>query len=305
MAGVSGAVSAIGGLAGAYSGATGGGSSGGMPRWQKKAMKANYGYAQGVADRMSVAPQNADQRAYQRGVRQYQGYLDNDLQRVQGNIDDLANQELPELDVSKFYNPYEQDVVKAYLADLDQMRDMNELTTNDLAEKQDAFGGDRAAVYQAVSEDQLNRGAMSSIASLRHAGYDTAGQLALGDRGQWIQNRGISLAGNNDLARLIQMRRGNRGEELAMLGSSGDAQWAYDQYGRDLDQRRLGVLNAGAGAPLYNPPSQPYDRIAGAVHGFQGGYRTFQDMMRYWPGAGYGNSRASIPPSDGVGPYVG
>lgn len=268
MAAAAPVISAVGGIAGAVQGASGGGG-GGMPRWMRRAQRANYDMAQNVP--MGVAGFTRDERAAHRGVRGLQGYLESDARGATRTARELS-QGIGADDIRKFYNPYEQDVVNSFLGDLDVMKGQNNLIANDLAEKSSAFGGDRDAVYRAVSGGELDRTAASSIGALRHAGYSTAGQLALG-------NHGLRLAGNDQLRQMIESRRGFRGDSLRMLASSGADQRALNQARMNLPQDRLRLMMEAANQQFDPNGRQNYDSVGGALAGYQGGYQTMQDIL--------------------------
>jgi hypothetical protein len=291
MAGVSAAVGLGSALYGAVQGANGGGSSGGIPRWQRKAMKGLYGDAGDVAQGMSVAPFNADQQAAMGGIRNAGNYLGGWYKQATNQANDLA-QGINAGDVSKFYNPYEQDVVGAYLKDVNTMHGQEDLRVNDAAEAAKAFGGDREAVYRAVSQGQIDDNAERNLAGIRSTGYQTALQAAL-------QNHGLQLTGNAQLQQLLDARRANHMQDLGALMQSGTMQQELAQRMRDLPQARL-QFQQSMMQPYYNPPSQPYDPVAGAITGFQGGYDMGSDIGGLLSRV-LGNSRAMIPqPSGGI-----
>lgn len=291
MAGVSGGIALASGLAGAIGGAGGGGGGGGMPRWQRRAMRDNYGRAQDVAGQMRVAPFNADQRQAFRGVRNFQGYLDGDMAGAQARAEDLAGG-VTHRDIRQFYNPFENDVVGSFLNDVNTMHGTEDLRVNDAAEGASAFGGDREAVYRAVSQGVVDDNAQRNLAGIRSRGYELASNNAM-------TNHGLQLAGNQQLQGLIESRRGNRLEELRALLASGGMQQDQLQRQYNLPVDRLNLLMQSVGQPMYNPPSQPYDPVAGALSGFQGGYGTGADIAGLL-GRVMGNSRSSIAPNYGA-----
>lgn len=270
MAGVSGALALGGAVAGAVSGSSGGGGGGGIPKWARKARKANYGSAQDAAAGMSVAGFTPDQLGAMEGVRDFQGYLDSDMSDAQAEAKRLSGG-IGEQDIAQFYNPFENDVVGAFLGDLQAMRKQNGLVANDLAERSNAFGGDRDAVYRAVSNGELDRTAASSIAGLRSSGFNTAVSGAL-------SNRGLQLAGNAQLSSLIESRRAARLQELQALMASGALQQDRAQRVANLPADRVKFLSDYLNGVPYNAPSTPYDPVAGAITGFQGGYGMGTDL---------------------------
>lgn len=275
MAGVSGGIALAGGLANAYSAVKGAGGGGAkIPKWQKKAMKENWKYGKDVAANMTTAGFTPDQLTAQQGIRDSQGYLDADLAAAQAQAGELSQDISPD-DIRTFYNPFENDVVNTFIDDLGQIRGMEDLRVNDLAEKSKAFGGDRDAVYRATSMDALNRTAASNIAGLRHAGYQTAS-------GNAMQNRALRLTGNAQLADLISQRRENRFGELGALGGSGALQQAQDQFERDLGQRQLDVRMRAAGTPAPQGGGTYQNPLATGLAAFQDGVGAVRNLQSLW-----------------------
>jgi hypothetical protein len=169
------------------------------------------------------------------------------------------------------------------------MRGLNNLDANDLAEKSDAFGGDRDAVYRAVSAGELDRNAMSSIASLRHAGYDTAGRMAL-------TNHGLQLNGNAQLQDIINARRSARYQDIGALLDSGGMQQTQQQREYDLPMDRLRFRQEMLGPLQQAPISGGGDQVGAAMAGYQDGYNTVSGLTTGWntqPNSGWGATQTS------------
>jgi hypothetical protein len=265
----------VGGLANAYSASKSGkGGGGGTPKWQLKAGQENYDYGKGVAERQSVAPMNADQLAAQQGVRDSQGYLAGDMEAAQGTASSLAGGVTAD-DIRGFYNPYENDVVNSYLDDLKQMRGTQDAAVSDRAQAARAFGGDREAVYRASIQGDLDRTGASTLSGIRSRGYELASSNAL-------NNQGLRISGNDQLAQLIEARRRARYQDIGALSASGSQQQEFDQYSRDLDQRRLATRLNAAGTPQTSGPSNPQNRFAAGLAGFQDGVGAVRDLQGLW-----------------------
>ncbi len=290
MAGITAGIGAASALYGAAQGAQGGGSSGGLPRWQRRAMKDMYQQAGDVP--MSVAPFNSDQRDAMRGFRNVDGYLANRYQDATNQAADLSHG-INADDIRSFYNPFENDVVGSFLKDVGTMHAQEDLRVNDNAEAAKAFGGDREAVYRAVSQGQLDDNAQRNLAGIRTAGWNSALQGAL-------QNHGLQLTGNAQLQALLDQRRANKIEDLKNLMTVGGMRQAYSQQVRDLPQQRL-ALQQSMLQPYYNAPSQPYDPVAGAMSGFEGGYQYGSDLGGLLSRV-FGNSRMGVVQQPGSSP---
>jgi hypothetical protein len=293
MAGISGTIGAIGGIAGAAGSLMGGGpAAGGIPKWKKKADKENWKYGKGVAERMTTAPQSADELAGIQGVRDMQGFLDPDLAGAQATAGQLA-QGISHADIQNFYNPFENDVVGAFMGDLDEMRGRTDLDVNSQAEAAGAFGGGREAVLRGQLQGERERYGAGALSDIRSRGYEGARDTAL-------SNQQLRIGGNAQLADMILARRRGRASDVGALYGSGLAQRGYDQESRDLEQRQLDVRLRAAGGPAQPGPAggPGGGGLLGAMAGFQDGYRGAQDLYGIWGNRGSGNNGNSRRPGE-------
>lgn len=104
-------------------------------------------------------------------------------------------------DIANFYNPYQQDVVDATMADLNQQRGVarNELMSD--IGKAGAFGDNRRGILEAELQGNLDRNTGQVLANLRAGGFDRAVGAAQGETG--MQNQ-YDL----NIQQLIQQLRG-------------------------------------------------------------------------------------------------
>jgi hypothetical protein len=297
----------IGGVASAASAAqsvSAMGASSGAPRWQRRNQRRIAGQAENVANtQMQVTPFNADQLRAQQAVRDSQGYLAEDMAGAQANSARYA-QGIQEDDIRRFYNPYENDVIGAYMRDAEAMRGRTDLAVSDQARAAGAFGGDREAVYRAVTQGERERADLANIGGLRNAGWQNAMQAALGDRG-------YQISGNDQLARLIEQRRGARYQDTGALAASGAQQQQLAQRVSDLPLDRLRFRSDmnNPGTSMNTTPGQPGDPLAAGLAGYQGGYQNVRGAIDWYNNLRYGAGGAPVignpgAPTINAGPLV-
>ncbi len=139
---------------------------------------------------------------------------------------DLSNYQAPQVsagqvsstDLSPYLNPYTSDVINTSLNDINRQQAIADQGAASQATQSGAFGGDRSAVLQNLTDDSYARAAASTAAGLNQANYTNAQTTAQGD----IANR-LSAAFGNQQASLgaAQQRAG------AAAGLSANDQAAY------------------------------------------------------------------------------
>ena len=102
-------------------------------------------------------------------------------------------------DIQAFQNPYENQVVQQSLQDIEQSRQMAALRDAQQVTAAKAFGGSRAGVQSALTNEAALREAARTAGQLRSAGFGQAAQLAAGARD--INMRGYQNAMNLGLTR--------------------------------------------------------------------------------------------------------
>lgn len=250
-------------------------SGGGPPKWQRQQQKRLV--QQSNMHQQEVAGFSEDQQRAMMGIRDMQGRYDPMYADAQDRARAMAASGVTADDISRFYNPFENDAVAAYLADLQHMRGMQDVAVSDAARAAKAFGGDREAVYRANMQGNMDRTGAMTLANMRMQGYTNAVDAAMRDYSGRLQ-------GNQQLANLIDARRVSQGDELGALNASGllQQQLAQRQLDAPLDTLRFrsDINNPGSN---YGRPAQPgVDPIAAALQGFQGGYQAVQGAMDWW-----------------------
>jgi len=181
------------------------------------------------------------------GVQQYAGF-DPMYQAAEKRAYELSMKPFGAEDIAAFQNPYENQVVQQSLQDIEQSRQMAALRDAQQATAAKAFGGSRAGVQGALTNEAALREAARTASGLRSAGYGQAAQLAQAARG--INLSGLQNAMNLGLTR----------QQFAQLQL--DAQ-------RNLPLQRLAIQQAAMSSQPANLGStttgtQPMQRNVGA-----------------------------------------
>lgn len=169
-------------------------------------------------------------------------------------------------DIAAFQNPYEQQVVQQSLQDIEQSRQMAALRDAQQATAAKAFGGSRAGVQGALTNEAALREAARTASGLRSAGFGQAAQLAQAARE--MNMRGYQNAMNLGLTR----------QQFAQLQL--DAQ-------RNLPLQRLAIQQSAMGAQPANlggTTSQPTSR--NVASGALGGALAGAQLGSFFPGVG-------------------
>jgi hypothetical protein len=181
------------------------------------------------------------------GVQQYAGF-DPMYQAAEKRAYELSMKPFGAEDIAAFQDPYENQVVQQSLQDIEQSRQMAALRDAQQATAAKAFGGSRAGVQGALTNEAALREAARTASGLRSAGYGQAAQLAQAARG--INLSGLQNAMNLGLTR----------QQFAQLQL--DAQ-------RNLPLQRLAIQQAAMSSQPANLGStttgtQPMQRNVGA-----------------------------------------
>ena len=149
----------------------------------------------------------------------------------------------PSATVSKFFNPYETNVVDRSLADLQRASDIASLQEDANAAQAGAFGGSRAGIVQAERDRNLLDAQARIAAQLRQQGYGQALQQSQQafEAGQGRQQQLAQLTGQ-----LGQAGAGTQlnAEQLAQQGALGTGQLRLQGGELGLSAEQLAAENA-------------------------------------------------------------
>ena len=137
-------------------------------------------------------------------------------------------------DLSAYANPYEDQVVARSMADIDRARQMAMMGVNDQAVSAGAFGGSRAGVQGALTNEAFGKQAADTAAQLRQAGYMNAQNMAgqdissgiagaqirgqagqqMGQASQLLGNASAAAAADEDRRISAQLQAGGAGQQM-------------------------------------------------------------------------------------------
>ena len=130
--------------------------------------------------------------------------------------------------LSGYTNPYTQNVVDTTMADLNRQNAIALNTTNQNATAEGAFGGDRQAVADSLTNDAYARAAANTLAQLNSQGFNTAAGLL-----QQNQQMGLQAGGQNLNAALAAGQANAGAQNAAAALNAGN-------------QQQAALVNAGA-----------------------------------------------------------
>ena len=116
-----------------------------------------------------VAPINSQQQAGFGSINGAQPGFQAGFNQIQGSSAPVSAS-----DIARYESPYTNDVVNATQADFAHQNAEQNASTIGNAASQDALGGDRVAVAQALNTESQNRTQAPVIAGLRNQGFQTA-----------------------------------------------------------------------------------------------------------------------------------
>jgi len=216
----------------------------------------------------------------------------------------------------QFMSPYQQDVIDATMADMQQR--LAEQQAQLGASAGTAFGGGRFGVAQGQLASSGALGQALAGAQLRQQGFNTAQQLAnqayqqqmgMGSQAmqQAAQNQGLyTTAGQGQLG-LSQAQQGQLAQQLQQLGAQGQVQQGLATLQPQLAAQQIGAIGQlgaqqqaqaqtildTARAAAKQQAYEPYERLSfvgSQLTGLKGGY----------PGATYQSSPQTGSPTAGI-----
>lgn len=124
--------------------------------------------------------------------------------------------------IATFFDPWQNDVINSSLGDIERARQMGLLADNQKASAAHAFGGDRQAVLNSLTNENALRTSASTAANLRSQGWQAALQAALGSAG--VQGQAADRAASYGAQQLKDAIT-----RASAVGQAGDAQQAQQQ----------------------------------------------------------------------------
>lgn len=205
------------------------------------------------------------------GVQQYAGF-DPMYQAAEKAAYEASMKPFGAEDIAAFQNPYESEVVQQSLQDIEQSRQMQALRDAQQATASKAFGGSRAGVQSALTNEAALREAARTASGLRSAGYGQAAQLAQAARQMNLS--GLQNAMNLGLTR----------QQFAQMQL--DAQRNLPLQRLAIQQAALSAQPANLGSTTTGTLEQPMQRNVGS--GLLGGALAGAKLGSMIPGLGTG-----------------
>lgn len=233
----------------------------------KGALLGNYANAQNlVANTPSqyggqlVAPMNDTQNAGNQGLLNLASSnvggstLQNAI-NVTGGVGNFTPQQvqagqLSNTDLSPYMNPYTSAVTDRTLSDLDRSRQIANVGNDASATQAGAFGGDRSAVLDSLTNGEYARTAASTLAGLNQSNFTQAQgaagsdiqsrlQAALANQNAGVQGANLNLQAGQGLAAMSGQQL-SQGTALAnMLRQVGAQQQGQAQAGLDASRNQF------------------------------------------------------------------
>lgn len=222
-----------------------------MPAWQREQFLRAYDATNFAANRPTadaVAGFNDTQRSAFGAVTANQGLGYEDMDAAIAAQKGLnAGATYTDVDLAKYQDPYQQQVINAALDDLWTLRNRGNAQIASQAEAAGAWGGDRAVVAQSLNNESMDRTAASTLANLRSQGFTTAAQLAQSDAAMRnnfsLSNLGMQMTGNAQLQALIDARRSAANTDASNLLAVGNQQQAQSQAEMDWAIKRAELMS--------------------------------------------------------------
>lgn len=247
--------------------------------------QSNYQHAQGVADTLTpytgqitagFNPTQIQSQGVLSGIAndpRYQATNQNAIDATQGvlgtNFQGYDPSQLAGQDLSKYYDPFQKDVIDASQAQNQYQRQQQGVLDNASATAAHAFGGSRQGVQRAETTAGYDRNDQQNLAALNSANFSQAQQAALADVASQnaskqfnanyaLQGANTKLGAANQLANLNSQGLNLATQQGGILASVGDAQQnqtqreftdAYNAYlqGQQLSLSQQQLLNQALG----------------------------------------------------------
>ena len=160
-------------------------------------------------------------------TKQYAGFTP-EYMAAQDRLTNLGMTGFNPDQISRFMNPYQEEVIGSAMSDIERQRQMQQVTDASSATRAGAFGGSRQGVVAAGTNEAALRLGASTAANMRSQGYAQAAQLAQQSQAMGLQGAGAVMTAQQQQQLLEQQRldaaRNLPLEQLAIRQSAMSAQ---------------------------------------------------------------------------------
>lgn len=273
---------------------------------QKNTQQADlYGQAAGLSTdpTKNVAGLSPEQLQAMNLTQGSLGYGQADNSNLSGSIAGANYGRVGAGDIAQFSNPYTDQVVNATNQDIDLQRQRAIAGNSSNASMNNAFGGSRQAVTDALTNEGALRTTAQADASIRQQGFNSATQAALQ---QANQSGGFRVAGNQQLSNLLSQRFGMNQTDIGNLSQQGATQQATDQAMKGWAGQRIGLINGvvqgfspqGSAPGAFNLPNN--NTAANMVQGAQWGSAVGKGIGDYFSQPNGGAQAAAFAASNPI-----
>jgi hypothetical protein len=160
-----------------------------------------------------------------------------------------------------YFNPYASEVADRTLADLNRLRQMSISQNGSDAALNSAFGGDRQAVTDALTNEAFARQAADALAGLYSQGFDASSGLLMSDKDRLLQNQQFN-AGLQQQMNLANMGASN---QFALANQAAKVQAALANQNANLQGAQVNLAGSQQLGNLANQQQQQLLTGANAV----------------------------------------
>jgi hypothetical protein len=165
--------------------------------------------------------------------------------------------------IDAYFNPYIRQVADSTLADLDRLRQMSVNDNASNATLSGAFGGDRQAVTDALTNEAFARQAANTLAGLYSQGFDTSSGLLMGDKDRLLQNQQFN-AGLQQQMSLANLEAAN---QFGLANQAAKLQAALANQNAGLQGAQVNLAGSGLLGNLASQQQQQLLTGANAITG--------------------------------------
>jgi hypothetical protein len=155
----------------------------------------------------------------------------------------------PSTDISKYMDPYEDDVVQQVMKDIRDSQATSDVARRAAEVGSGGYGGSRSGVSQQESDRQTTRGLAESVGAIRSRGYENARQSAMSE---FARQRGADASAAGMTAGLGSQVAGARSGLASLVGGAGQQLYGMGTGASSglagLAGQLAGGMTGGAGA---------------------------------------------------------
>ena len=165
--------------------------------------------------------------------------------------------------IDAYLNPYVGQVADRTLADLDRFRQMSVNQNASNATLSSAFGSDRQALTDALTNEAFARQAANTLAGLHSQGFDASSGLLMGDKDRLLQNQQF----NAGLQQQMNLANTAAANQFGLANQAAALQAALANQNAGLQGAQVNLAGSGMLGNLANQQQQQLLTGANAVTG--------------------------------------